>query len=133
MKALALVAMLSACTTYNGSRRTAKVGGFVMLTGASVAAVGGGIRLVKGDGEEGPAWTALYLAVIGAVIFAPGAALGVGGLIGMAHHDKPVPPPQPPAPAITLSCATEARAITKSARLSADRFTSWPCEFALQQ
>ena len=90
MKALALVVLLSACTTYNGSKRAAKVGGYVMLTGASVAAVGGGIIVVKGDGESGPVWTAIFLAVIGAAIFTPGAALGTGGLIGMATHDGAV-------------------------------------------
>jgi hypothetical protein len=76
--ALVVASMLSGCVSYRASKITATVGAGIIITGLVLAAV---IAADAGDPNRGNA-----IIVLGAVVVAPGAVVGVGGLIGMAVH-----------------------------------------------
>lgn len=105
-----LVMTLGGCMTYAGSRRTAKIGGVTMLTGAAALLVAGAVfDRLSSPGSAGPGCgdspacpPFLVLALAGLAAIPTGATLGAAGLLGMAVHREwsPAPelPPRAPAP-----------------------------------
>ncbi|HEY5927684.1 MAG TPA: hypothetical protein VIV11_38630 [Kofleriaceae bacterium] len=78
MAVLVGVAMLSGCTTYGGSKTTAKVGGVMTVAGFATW-----LPLAR----ENASYDEAGLAILGTMfVLIPGALLGVGGLIGMAEY-----------------------------------------------
>jgi hypothetical protein len=78
----AIVAVLGSCTTYQGSKRVAKVGGVMLLAG-TVSTAATLIAMEAGDGG-GMGW--LPIIAIGAIPAVVGLDLTVAGLIGMAAN-----------------------------------------------
>lgn len=94
LAALAVIASLG-CSTYQGSKTTAKVGGLVLLGGAVAEAVVVGVASQTSDNCCGLASPVVLLPLLPIGV---GVYLGVAGLIGMAIHsgdDSPEPDPVP--------------------------------------
>lgn len=94
-----MLAILSGCSTYGGSKKTAKVGGVILLTGFPLAVLGGaavaGSRPDVSNGQKG--WQCRDAAcpwifgslIAGLVLEAVGLGIVVGGAIGVVVVDKP--------------------------------------------
>lgn len=99
---LVLVAMLSGCATYGGSKRVAKAGGNLMVASVAIAAATFLVLASSTGADPHDVNRAAVGGIIGCgVMMGSGIVLGVGGLIGMAGHDEAAeaskaPPPQPP-------------------------------------
>lgn len=112
-RAALLLCLVTACSTYRGSARTAKVG----------AAVAGGSLLLGGLMAESETLTiesALLLALVGGVAF----DAMLGGLVGMLIFDEPEEEPRPAlAPGRTLAKRTRVRGMSpeEHARCMEDR------------
>lgn len=103
-----LMATLAGCSTYQGSRTVAKVGGYTLLAGV---ASGAGAVLAASHNSTGDGSAALGLFFVGVGLVEIGAIVGGTGLLGMLIHDKPTPEPPPgPEPTPDPSVATRARA-----------------------
>lgn len=86
--AVALSMLAGGCTTYAGSRKVAKVGGVMMLTGAAVAAIGVSLEL----GGEGGGYAPAGFGVLGLIAFVPGVVVGGAGLLGVVARRAAVAP-----------------------------------------
>jgi hypothetical protein len=87
--AVVVMAMLGGCTTYVGSRQTAKVGGIMSLIGAACLVVVAGMWDDHGGGSRSKEVIVYGLAIpilAGAYVGVP---LAIGGLIGMGLYEKP--------------------------------------------
>lgn len=111
--ALVAFATMSGCTTYQGSRKTARVG--LIMTGASLAGALLGLAMLERTIPDGAASftcggseacaVSATVAIASILVVPIGASITVGGLIGMAGYDKdgqaprsPVSPPLPQPP-----------------------------------
>ncbi len=85
-------------STYREAHQWVHQGGYTMLAGAGVAAVGGAIMLTAASSDApGPAIGGAFLLGAGVIFVVPlGAIMAIGGAVGESRHPRGSDPPEPP-------------------------------------